>query len=65
MLKAALRAVHGGTQVQQAISMYYLALEIAQTYDGMMVAIPSQYWLSFRTLNAKQLADVLTLQRHF
>jgi len=45
-------------QVQQAISMYYLALEIAQTYDGMMVAIPSQYWLIFRTMNAKQLAEV-------
>jgi hypothetical protein len=25
----------------------------------MMVAIPSQYWMIFRTLNAKQLADVL------
>jgi Transposase DDE domain len=60
VLKAALRAVHGGAQVQQDISMYYLALEIAQTYDGMMVAIPSQEWLIFRALNAKQLADVLT-----
>jgi len=59
VLKAALRAVHGGAQVQQDISMYYLALEIAQTYDGMMVAIPSQEWLIFRALNAKQLADVL------
>jgi hypothetical protein len=59
VLKAALRSVHGGEQVQQAISMYYLALEITQTYDGMMVAIPSQDWLLFRALNAKQLADVL------
>src|SRR5215813_8176514 len=59
VLKAALRAVHGGAQVQQAISMYYLALEIAQTYDGMMIAIPSQYWMIFRTMTAKQLADVL------
>ena len=58
VLKAALRAVHGGAQVQQAISRYALALEITQTYDGMMVAIPSQEWLLFRALNAKQLADV-------
>ena len=36
VLKAALRAVPGGEQVQQDISMYYLALEIAQTYDGMI-----------------------------
>jgi len=60
VLKAALRAVHRGEQSQQDISMSYLALEIAQTYDGMMVAIPSQEWLIFRALNAKQLADVLT-----
>ena len=59
VLKAALRAVHGGAQVQQDISMYYLTLEIAQTYDGMMIAIPSQYWMIFRTMTAKQLADVL------
>ena len=26
----------------------------------MMVAIPSPYWMIFRTMNAKQLADVLT-----
>src|SRR5215468_9324051 len=59
VLKAALLAVHGGKQIQQAISMYYLALEIAQTYDGMMVAIPSPYWLIFRAMTATQLADVL------
>jgi len=59
VLKAALRAVPGGAQVQPDISLYYLALEIAQTYDGMMVAIPRQEWLLFRALNAKQLADVL------
>jgi hypothetical protein len=60
VLKAALRAVHGGAQVQQAISMYDLAWEIAQTDDGMMVAIPSPYWMLFRTMHAKQRADVFT-----
>jgi len=60
VLKAALRAVHGREQVQQDLSAYSLALEIAQTYNGMMVAIPSQHWTIFRTLNAQQLADVLT-----
>jgi DDE family transposase len=59
VLKAALRAVHGYETVQQAISPYYLALEISQTYDGMMVAIPSPHWSLFRLLNAQQLADVL------
>ena len=59
VLKAALRAVHGYETVQQAISPYSLALEISQTYDGMMVAIPSPHWSIFRLLNAQQLADVL------
>ena len=59
VLKAALRAVHGREQVQQHLSAYYLALEIAQTYDGMMVAIPSPHWSIFRSMNAQQLADVL------
>jgi hypothetical protein len=59
VMKAALRAVHGSAKVQQEISAYYLALEISQTYDGMMVAIPSQHWTIFRILNAQQLADVL------
>jgi len=59
VMKAALRAVHGCEKVQQDISAYYLALEISQTYDGMMVAIPSPHWSIFRSLNAQQLADVL------
>ncbi len=59
VIKAALRAVHGREKVQQDISAYYLSLEISQTYDGMMVAIPSHHWTIFRTLDAKQLADVL------
>ena len=36
-----------------------VGLEISQTYDGMMVAIPSPHWSIFRNMNAQQLADVL------
>jgi hypothetical protein len=59
VMKAALRAVHGHETVHQAISPYSLTLEISQTYDGMMVAIPSPHWSIFRNMNAQQLADVL------
>jgi hypothetical protein len=59
VMKAALRAVHGHEKVHQDISSYYLALEISQTYDGIMVAIPSPHWSIFRSMNAQQLADVL------
>src|SRR5712692_7675084 len=57
--KAALRAVHGQETVHQDLSSYCLALEIAQTYDGMMVALPSPHWSIFRRMNAQQLADIL------
>lgn len=59
VIKAALRAVHGRQTVQERISGYYLSLEISQTYDGMMVAIPDRHWKVFRTITARDLADLL------
>ena len=59
VLQAALRAIHGRETVQQDVSAYSLALEISQTSDGRMVAIPSPHWTLCRPLRAKQLADVL------
>ena len=59
VIKAALRAVHGRTTVQQQVSAYYLALELSQTYDGMMIAIPTPKWTMFRALTPAQLARVL------
>ena len=59
VIKAALRAVHGRETVQREISGYYLSLEISQTYDGMMVAIPARHWKKFRTLTPAKLARVL------
>jgi IS4 transposase len=59
VIKAAMRAVHGCETVQQKISGYYLSLEIAQTYDGMMIAIPARHWRVFRTLTPTELARVL------
>ncbi len=59
LIKAALRAVHGRETVQQEISGYYLSLEISQTYDGMMIAIPARHWRAFRRLSPVELARVL------
>ncbi len=59
VIKAALRAVHGQETVEQKISGYYLSLEISQTYDGMMIAIPARHWKQFRTLTPAALARVL------
>jgi IS4 transposase len=59
VIKAALRAVHGRETVEQKISGYYLALEISQTCDGMMISIPAARWRIFRALTPAELAQVL------
>lgn len=58
-LKAALRAAHGDEVVQMAVSGYYLSLELSQTYDGMMIAIPASQWKGFGTLTPEDLAHEL------
>jgi len=59
IIKAALRAVHGRETAQQKISSYYLSLEISQTYEGMMIAIPAAKWQIFSTLTPAKMARVL------
>ena len=59
VIKAALRAAHGREKVEQEISGYYLALELTQTYEGMMIAIPASKWRVFRTLTPTKMAQVL------
>jgi hypothetical protein len=59
VIKAALRAVHGEETVEQKISGYYLSLELAQTYQGMMIAIPATHWKTFGKLTPADMALVL------
>lgn len=59
LLKAALRAAHGHPKVSAEVSGYYLALEIQQTYEGMMIAIPEKHWGVFRRFSLRELAAVL------
>jgi hypothetical protein len=70
LLKGALRAAHGEEVVQKKLSAYYLALEIRQTYAGMMVAIGPAYWAVFTTCSdaamaqaLKEMAQQVSLQR--
>ena len=44
---AALRAVHGEQLVDEQLSGYYRANEIAATHRGMMIAIPAPHWQVF------------------
>lgn len=56
--KAALRSVHEEKAVTQ-MSSYYMALEVQQTYRGMMIALPPWQWERFRGLSVADLAKVL------
>src|SRR5262249_61659075 len=44
VLKAALRAVYGEETVEKEVSGYYMALEGAPVYAGMMIALPAEEW---------------------
>jgi hypothetical protein len=59
VLKGALRVAHGAERVEQELSGYYLANEIARTYDGMRIAIPERRWAGFAKLSVAAVAEVL------
>jgi len=59
VVKAALRAAHGVEKIEEVLSTYYVADEIAGTYRGMMIAIPDESWEVFATMTAAQFAKAL------
>lgn len=60
VVKAALRVTHGAEQVQDKVSLYYLADEVAGTWRGMEIAIPARHWNGrFASLSPRELASEL------
>lgn len=60
VVKAALRAVHGADKIQEEVSGYYLADEVAGTWRGMMIVLPAEFWHKrFDRLPAPQMATFL------
>ena len=60
IIKSALAAAHGEQAERHKLSGYYLAGELAATYNGMMIAIPRREWTKrFGSLSAAQFAAVL------
>jgi IS4 transposase len=59
VLKAAMRAVHGQEKVEKEVSGYYVALEWALVYAGMMIALPAPQWERFGQMSAVELAGHL------
>lgn len=59
VVKAALRSVHGDEAIDNELSGYYLAGNIARTYDGMMVAVEPKEWAVFQPMPLTELAEIL------
>ena len=59
VVMAALRSVHGGEAIDQGRSLYYVAHDIAQTYQGMMMAIPADEWHIFRRMRPAEMVATL------
>jgi hypothetical protein len=59
VVMAALRSVHGTTAIDQELSLYYVANDIAQTYHGMMMAIPEDEWRVFSRMRPAEMVATL------
>jgi DDE family transposase len=53
-IKGVMRSEHGSEKVENDLSRYFVSNEIGQVYRGMMVALPSEEWVIFRTMSFKE-----------
>ncbi len=51
--------MHGESTVEEEVSLYYVANDIAETSKGMMIAIPEAEWYVFSTMSAADMAAIL------
>lgn len=60
MMRAALRGVHGSQEVEENLSFYYVADEVAGVSRGMTAILPPCYWRQrFGNLSAGEMAEIL------
>lgn len=59
VIRAALGAEHGVEKIEMEVSDYYISLELSNTYEGMMIAIPDEKWIVFRQLSQTEFVHVL------
>jgi IS4 transposase len=58
LVLAAIRAEHGKEKTEQ-LSFHYMAQEIVQAHDGMMVIMPQSHWDAIRRLSLAEFAERL------
>lgn len=59
VVMAALRSAHRDHAINDEVSEYYVAQEIATTYTGMLMAIPEDDWTVFTEASQAELGDIL------
>lgn len=47
VMMAALGNIYGSEKIKKEVSGYYISAELSETYQGMMIAIPSEEWKVF------------------
>ena len=58
VMKAALRAAHGEKKAEE-VSGYYLALEVKQVHEGMMIAVPLECWKTIARMETREFGKLL------
>lgn len=58
IVKAGIAAAHGQEAVR-SLSHYYLALEISETTDGMLIALPAEEWSCFADMPSARFTTAL------
>lgn len=58
LMRASLRAVHDKEDVEN-MSHYYMALEVRQSYQGMLIALAPRCWTKFAKMSADELAEAM------
>lgn len=59
VVKAALRCVHGMVAIDEGVSGYYLAIEMANTADRFIAVLDPEDWSELRTLSVTAFAEWL------
>jgi hypothetical protein len=59
VLKSTLASVYGGQTVEEEVSGYYIAGEIAKTREGLMIALPPERWSAARKMSLAEITDLL------
>jgi hypothetical protein len=59
VLKSSLASVYGQKIVEEEVSGYYIAGEIAKTREGLMIALPPERWSAAATMPRAEVVDLL------